>query len=124
TSPGGADRGRGELSRRVTQTDPRRGVCRGRAAFRPAGACFLADPAAVAGLGVAGSQLFSALVIRPASATPESMRAAIRSVIGEATVRKGRGKLDIPAPGGNGHTGPAAGGGEGLMAAAGHAERI
>lgn len=35
-------------------------------------------------------------MIRPAAATPESMRAAIRNVIGEATVRKGRIKLDIP----------------------------
>ncbi len=36
------------------------------------------------------------VMIRPAAATPESMRAAIRNVIGEATVRKGRIKLDIP----------------------------
>jgi sulfur-oxidizing protein SoxY len=56
---------------------------------------FLADTAAVAGLGLAGPELLS-LVIRAAAATPESMRAAIRNVIGEATVRKGRVKLDLP----------------------------
>ena len=56
---------------------------------------FLADTAAVAGLGFAGPALLS-LVIRRAAATPESMRAAIRNVIGEATVRKGRVKLDLP----------------------------
>ena len=71
--------------------------CMEKPALEPTRRCFLADTAAVAGLGVAGSQLLSALVIRPASATPESMRAAIRSVIGEATVRKGRVKLDVPA---------------------------
>jgi sulfur-oxidizing protein SoxY len=54
---------------------------------------FLADAAAITGLGIAGAQL---LTVRPAAATPESMRVAIRNVIGEATVRKGRVKLDVP----------------------------
>ena len=36
------------------------------------------------------------LAVRPASATPETMRAAIRSVVGEARVRTGKVKLDIP----------------------------
>jgi sulfur-oxidizing protein SoxY len=53
---------------------------------------FLAE-AALTGLGLAG---FQALAVRPAAATPESMRAAIRTAIGEATVRKGRVKLDVP----------------------------
>jgi sulfur-oxidizing protein SoxY len=53
---------------------------------------FLAETA-LTGLGFAG---FQALAVRPAAATPESMRAAIRTVIGEATVRKGRVKLDVP----------------------------
>jgi sulfur-oxidizing protein SoxY len=56
----------------------------------------LADAAIVGALAVACPELLS-LVIRPAAATPESMRTAIRNVIGEATVRKGRVKLDLPA---------------------------
>jgi sulfur-oxidizing protein SoxY len=34
--------------------------------------------------------------MRPAAASPDTMRAAIRNVIGEAPVRKGKVKLDIP----------------------------
>ena len=60
----------------------------------------LADAAAGGGLALVSSALVSSgllsVTIRPAAATPESMRAAIRNVIGEATVRKGRIKLDIP----------------------------
>lgn len=53
---------------------------------------FLIDTAALAsaaGLGLS-------LAIRPASATPASMRAAIRRVVGEASVKKGRLKIDLP----------------------------
>ena len=39
------------------------------------------------------------LTIRPAVATPETMRSAIRKVVGEATLHKGRVKLDMPAAG-------------------------
>ncbi len=56
---------------------------------------FLSEAAALAGLGVATSELLS-LTIRPAAATPDSMRAAIKNVVGEATVHKGRVKLDLP----------------------------
>jgi sulfur-oxidizing protein SoxY len=53
---------------------------------------FLIDTAAVAGsLGMG-----FALTVKPASATPESMRSAIRKVIGESTVKKGRVKIDLP----------------------------
>jgi len=55
----------------------------------------LADAAAVAGMALAGSELLS-LSIRSEAATPDSMRAAIRNVIGEATVHKGRVKIDLP----------------------------
>jgi sulfur-oxidizing protein SoxY len=50
---------------------------------------------ALAAVGLATSGLALPLAIRPASATPESMRAAIRNAIGEASVRKGKVKLDI-----------------------------
>jgi sulfur-oxidizing protein SoxY len=46
---------------------------------------------ALAGAGAAGW-----LLTRPAGATPASMQAAIREVIGEAPVRPGKVKLDLP----------------------------
>jgi len=42
--------------------------------------------------------------LRPATATPASMAAAIRAVVGEATVHQGRVKLDIPPLVENGNT--------------------
>ncbi|HEY7663366.1 MAG TPA: SoxY-related AACIE arm protein [Xanthobacteraceae bacterium] len=53
---------------------------------------FLIDTAALAGAAGVGF----ALATSPASATPASMRAAIRRVIGEAAVNKGRIKIDLP----------------------------
>ena len=52
---------------------------------------FLARVAAV-GVGLSLS-----ISVKPAAATPESMRNAIRNVIGEASVRKGKVKLELPA---------------------------
>jgi sulfur-oxidizing protein SoxY len=53
---------------------------------------FLIDAAALAGsLGVG-----LALTVRPASATPESMRGAIRKVVGESPLKKGKVKIDLP----------------------------
>ncbi len=52
---------------------------------------FLTDAAALAGMGVVLS-----LTSKPAAATPDSMRAAIRNVVGEATLHKGKVKLDLP----------------------------
>jgi sulfur-oxidizing protein SoxY len=53
---------------------------------------FLIDAAAVAGsLGIGLT-----LTVGPASATPESMRAAIRKVIGESSAKKGKVKIDLP----------------------------
>ena len=49
---------------------------------------FLLETAALTGM--------LALAVRPVSATPESMRAAIRKVVGEAPVKKGKVKLDMP----------------------------
>ena len=53
--------------------------------------------AAAAGTGLA-------LVVRPAQATPASMAAAIRQVVGEAAVKPGRIKLDLPPLAENGNT--------------------
>ena len=53
---------------------------------------FLIDTAALAGsLGIGLT-----LTVGPASATPESMRGAIRKVIGELSVKKGKVKIDLP----------------------------
>jgi sulfur-oxidizing protein SoxY len=51
---------------------------------------FLLESAAVAG-GVG-----LGLSIKPAAATPETMRAAIKRVVGEGELRKGKVKLDLP----------------------------
>ena len=53
---------------------------------------FLIDTAVLA--GAAG--IWLPLATGPASATPASMRAAIRKVVGEAPVTKGRLKIDLP----------------------------
>ena len=47
--------------------------------------------------GVAGAALASVVRLEPASATPASMKAAIRRVVGEAEVKKGKVHIDIPA---------------------------
>ena len=46
----------------------------------------------------------SALAVRPAQATPETMKSAIRQVVGEAAVKPGRIKLDLPPLVENGNT--------------------
>jgi sulfur-oxidizing protein SoxY len=53
---------------------------------------FLIGGAALAG----GAGLVLSLTTRPASATPESMRAAIKQVVGEASPTKGKVKIDLP----------------------------
>ena len=53
---------------------------------------FLIDTAALAG----AVGIWLPLAAGPASATPASMRAAIRKVVGEAPVTKGRLKIDLP----------------------------
>ena len=45
-----------------------------------------------------------ALIVRPAQATPETMAAAIRQVVGEASVKPGKIKLDLPPLVENGNT--------------------
>ena len=53
---------------------------------------FLFAGAAVAG----GAALAPAASVTPACATPETMRAAVRRLLGAAALRKGRVKLDVP----------------------------
>jgi sulfur-oxidizing protein SoxY len=45
-----------------------------------------------------------ALAVRPAQATPETMKSALRQVVGEAAVKPGRIKLDLPPLVENGNT--------------------
>src|SRR6202048_2529252 len=47
-----------------------------------------------------------AVTLRPAEATPATMAAAIRNVVGEAAVRTGKVKLDVPPLVENGNTVP------------------
>ena len=54
--------------------------------------------AGLAGLGAA------LIKVEPAAATPESMRRAIRQVVGEASVRKGKVTIDVPPLVENGNT--------------------
>jgi len=51
------------------------------------------------GIGLAGL-----VAVRPSEATPATMQEAIRKVVGEATVNKGKVKLDIPPLTENGNT--------------------
>lgn len=53
--------------------------------------------------GLAGG-LAATIRLEPAQATPERMRAAIRNVVGEASIRKGRIELDVPPLVENGNT--------------------
>ena len=61
-------------------------------------------------LGLAGSAAAMGVVpvvsLRPAAATPETMAAAIRNVVGTAMVRTGKVKLDVPPLVENGNTVP------------------
>jgi sulfur-oxidizing protein SoxY len=56
-----------------------------------------------AGLALGATTL---LRIEPATATPETMRDAIRAVVGEAPLKEGRVRLDIPPLVENGNTVP------------------
>jgi sulfur-oxidizing protein SoxY len=58
----------------------------------------------VAAAGAAGGLALPAIRIERAQATPDSMKAAIRQVVGEAPVSKGRVELDVPPLVENGNT--------------------
>ena len=55
---------------------------------------------------LAGAGALARLTIKPADATPEMMQDAIRSAIGEAPVKKGKVKLDLPPLVENGNSVP------------------
>ena len=56
--------------------------------------------------GLAGSGALALLSVRPAQSTPEMMQDAIRAAIGEASVQKGKVKLDLPPLVENGNSVP------------------
>ncbi len=58
--------------------------------------------AGAAGIGVLGA--VPLLTVRRAGATPDTMKVAIRNIIGEASVAKGKVRLDIPPLVENGNT--------------------
>ncbi len=57
-------------------------------------------------LGLAGSAAVLGVSLRPTEATPAMLSSAIRNVIGEAPVRAGKVKLDVPPLVENGNTVP------------------
>jgi sulfur-oxidizing protein SoxY len=73
---------------------------------------------------VSGAAIASLLVLRPASATDETMRGAIRDFIGEARVRPGRIKLDLPPLVENGNAVPLSVSVESPMTADDHVKMI
>ncbi len=62
--------------------------------------------AALAGAATTGASLLVLRSVEPASATPEAMRAVIRTLVGDAQLRKGRVHLDLPPLVENGNTVP------------------
>ena len=81
---------------------------------------FLIDTAALAGsLGIGLT-----LTVKPASATPDSIRGAIRKVIGESSVKKGKVKIDLPPLIENGNAVALTVSSESTMTAADHVKAI
>jgi sulfur-oxidizing protein SoxY len=60
--------------------------------------------AAAGAAGAVGAFAVPLLTVRPAAATPDKMKAAIKEVVGEAPIKKGRVTLDIPPLVENGNT--------------------
>ena len=61
---------------------------------------------ALAGAAASGAGLLVLRSVEPASATPEAMRAVMRTIVGDAPLRKGRVQLDLPPLVENGNTVP------------------
>src|SRR5690349_24588288 len=57
-------------------------------------------------IALAGSAAVFAVTLRPAEATPATMAAAIRNVVGSEPVKTGKVKLDVPPLVENGNTVP------------------
>jgi sulfur-oxidizing protein SoxY len=47
--------------------------------------------------GLAGAAVAAIVRVEPASATPAAMKSAIRTVVGEAQIKKGKVHIDVPA---------------------------
>jgi sulfur-oxidizing protein SoxY len=75
-------------------------------------------------LAATGAGMAYALAIRSSAATPASMQAAIRGVVGEASVRTGKVAIDIPPIVENGNTVPLTISVESPMTAADHVKAI
>jgi len=73
---------------------------------------------------LAGSTAWARLAVRPARATPEMMQDAVRSVIGEAPVAKGKVKLELPPIVENGNSVPCTVSVDSPMTAADHVKAI
>ncbi|WP_395708247.1 SoxY-related AACIE arm protein [Reyranella sp.] len=73
---------------------------------------------------LAGTALVTVLPVAAARATPEAMAAAIREVVGTATVREGRVTLDVPPLIENGNTVPLTVSVESPMSEADHVKAI
>jgi sulfur-oxidizing protein SoxY len=73
---------------------------------------------------LAGCGALLRLSTRPAAATPEMMQDAVRAVIGEAPVKKGKVKLDLPPLVENGNSVPCTVSVESQMTAADHVKAI
>jgi len=82
---------------------------------------FLAGSGAAVGAFGVGHMM---LAVRPAAATPTSMAKAIRDVVGEAPVKPGKVKLDLPPIVENGNTVPLTVSIDNPMTAANHVKRI
>jgi sulfur-oxidizing protein SoxY len=76
----------------------------------------------LAGAGALASMML--IAVRPSSATPASMQEAIRKVVGEAQIRKGRIAMEIPALVENGNVVPLTVAVESPMSAADHVKAI
>jgi sulfur-oxidizing protein SoxY len=72
----------------------------------------------------AGAGLAAALAVRPAEATPAEMEEAIRAFAGEAEVRPGKVKLDVPLLVENGNSVPLTVAVESPMTAGDHVRKI
>jgi sulfur-oxidizing protein SoxY len=81
---------------------------------------FLTGTAALAG----GIALATVVAARPGRATPDTMRAAIKKVIGEAPLRKGKVTIDVPPLVENGNTVPVSVSVDSPMTAADHVKSI
>jgi sulfur-oxidizing protein SoxY len=77
-----------------------------------------------AGGAAAGLGLGALIAVEPADATPEAMQEAIRKVVGAATVKPGRVKLDVPPLSENGNAVPLTVTVESAMSQADHVKAI